>query len=54
MWLNMCPLVKSSTRIKLTAAQRLRFCKTGKTYGAATVRKVMAPRTAVIVVIILT
>lgn len=54
MWLNMCPLVKSSTAIRLNAAQRLRFCRTGKIYGAATATKVTTPRTAVETVIILT
>lgn len=54
MWLNMCPLVNSNTAIRLTAAHRLRFCRMGRMYGAATVTKVIEPKTAVMVVMILT
>lgn len=49
----MCPLVKSSTAIKLNAAHRLRFCRMGVMYGHATASVVKPPRTAVVTLMIL-
>lgn len=45
--MNICPLVKRRTAIKLMAAQRFLFWRIGARYGAAMVKKETKPRTAV-------
>lgn len=54
MWLNMCPLVKRRTAIKLMAAHKFLFWRRGARYGAATVKKETKPRIAVVMATIFT
>jgi hypothetical protein len=48
--LNMCPLMKSRIKIRLTAAHTLRFWMTGRAYGQATKAPVTLPSTIMMVI----